>query len=372
MHLPFNEGYLRMLRYAFPNDEIIFYAKQEHIASLTPVLQDVSGLTLSPCQPFLVPHGMSRHNPLAGWIAARRCVNSMKKTITGNHLKMVAILGVDANLMRVLRHRWVEISGTPLQMILHNQLGESMQWRTRNPLFRAYDFISGLQHPLPASIKLSVLELGIAEAISNFAPAMKNSVQTLEHPILSSGWLPEKIRSENETSLKIGFLGHATESKGFFQFLDIAGKSGEDKQFLAIGLASKEALELDLSILARPPSRTSVPRDEYLAALATVDIACIPLSSGYDFVASGSVIDAIGAVKPIFSVWNRSIAGIFDKYGPIGRLFNTPDELSDAILNLTAADIRAHQDEWIDNLKKVRTARLPEELAASYRKAIDN
>jgi glycosyltransferase involved in cell wall biosynthesis len=250
-------------------------------------------------------------------------------------------------------------------MILHNHLSETVYWRSRNPLFRAFDFRSVLAKPLAARQRLIVLELGIKDAIGALAPAFAASIETLEHPILVSERIAEREPAPDER-LKIGFVGHASISKGFDRFVEIAGKSASDKEFHAIGIGSADALAMDLKALTRPPSGGPVPRTEYVKALRDVDAVCLPLSNSYDYVASGSVIDAIAGLKPLFCLQNRSVGGIFEKYGPIGYLAETARDLEDFVLQSSMASFLQQRPAWIANLAKARDARSPEALAPLY------
>lgn len=136
--------------------------------------------------------------------------------------------------------------------------------------------------------------------------------------MLQSEWGEAPPDGAVPSVVRIGFLGHASRDKGFALFAELARTArGPAREFHAIGLAAPEAHALDLGGLARKPSRAAVPRDEYVAALAGIDLACLPLSPDYQYVASGSVIDAIAALKPLACVRNRSLDAIVARYGPI-------------------------------------------------------
>src|SRR4029077_20572665 len=84
----------------------------------------------------------------------------------------------------------------------------------------------------------------------------------------------------------------------------------------AIGHSSPETDHLDTNALTRKPSKTPLLREEYLAALEEVDLVCLPLHSrAYDFTGSGTVSDAIAALKPLLVIRNRTIEALFDHYG---------------------------------------------------------
>lgn len=371
VHLPFNEGYLRILRAAFPEDRISFCAAKGHVERLAPRVADLANITLQPCKPFETSFGLSHHNPLAGRQAARQCLKVVARHSAGRPVRLTALLGFNASLLGVIGQGWPLVSTAPLHMILHSQLGEAMGWRSRNPFIRAADLISRLKRPLPRSVRIVVLELGIKEAIIDLSPTMSPSIVTLEHPILPSEWA-ENSPSAGVERVKIGFVGHARRAKGFDVFVELANScSRDDVEFHAIGHSSPETDHVDSSILARKPSKMPLPREEYLEALKQVDLVCLPLHGrSYDFTGSGTVSDAITALRPMIVFRNRTIEAIFTHYGPIGWLVDDRDDLFELVRTLDSVEFARQQSSWIDNLRAMRDARHPEALAKSYATSI--
>jgi len=370
MHHPFNEGYLRLLRAGFPGDEIVFHAAPGHVNQMAPRLTPEDRITLRACAPFEPPYGLSRHHPLAGRIAARRCLAQMRAAMRGQQVRLAAVLGVDANLHAVLAQAWREGAWrggkiTPLHCILHNHIGAALRWRTRNPLFRPFDLIAAMRKPLPPPMRLVALELGIADAVAERFPAAAPALMTLEHPILVSEWA-EETRAAASGPLRIAHLGNASVSKGFDLFVGMAGEAPAGLEFHSIGTSTPEAEALDLSCLRRRPSARSVPRADYVAALAEMDLVCLPLSAGYDFVASGSVIDAVAALKPLLCVRNRSLDEIVRRYGAIGYMADSSEDLRRFVRTLDRASFETMREEWVGNLARMRAARTPSAQAGAY------
>jgi len=366
MHLPFNEEYLRVLRVAFPSDRIVFRARAGHVANLKPRVADLGGIDFEACEPFTPPFGLSSHNPLGGWLAAQNCRRTMEGAVQGRPLRLAALLGVDGNLYAAVGRQWSKVSSAPLHMILHGQLGDAMIWRSRNPIARATDLASQIHHSLPASVKLLALELGVKEAIAELAPNNR-SVVTLEHPILVSEW-SEESPPAGDGKLKVAFLGNARRSKGFEVFANLARSSErDDLQFESIGVAAPDTDHLDVSMLARRPSRTAMSRRDYLDAVRAIDLVCLPLHSrAYDFTASGTFADAVSALKPLIAFRNRTFDAIVAKYGPVGWLVESEAELFYLVSTLDRDAFLAARPEWVANLRAIREARRPEMLAAGY------
>ena len=371
VHLPFNEGYLRVLRAAYPGDRIWFRAAQGHVERLEPRLADLANITFAPCEPFALPLGLSHHNPVAGHWAARQCLNVVARETTGRTVRVIALLGFNASLVAVIGHGWPQACAAPLHMVLHSHLGEAVGWRSRNPLIRVADLISQLKRPLPRSVRIVALELGMKEAIIELSPTLSPSIVTLEHPILASEWA-ENPPVTGAGKLKIGFIGHARRDKGFGVFVELATNCQKDDiEFHAIGHSSPETDHLDTSALARNPSKAPLQREEYLAALKEVDLICLPLNSRtYDLTGSGTVSDAVAALKPLIVFRSRTMEAIFARYGPIGWLANDKDDLFALVRALDATAFAPQRSSWIGNLGKLREARRPEALANSYAASI--
>src|SRR6516225_1285912 len=371
VHLPFNEGYIRILKAAYPNDRISFRAAKGHFERLAPRLADLAGITFQPCKSFATPFGVSHHNPFAGRWAARQCLGVIAKHTAGRRVRLTALLGFNASLLAVIGRRWPIGSSAPLHMILHSHLGEAMAWRSRNPFIRAADLVSQLRRPLPQSVRIVALELGMKEAIAHSLPWIAPAIVTLEHPILPSEWTanPLLVRTGR---VKIGFVGHARRAKGFDLFVELADScSRDDIEFHAIGHSSPETDHLDTSKLARNPSKMPLLRGEYLAALEEVDLVCLPLPGHvYDFTGSGTVSDAIAALKPLIGFRNRTMEAMFARYGPIGWLADDRDDLIRLVGAFDPVEVARRRPGWVNNLRAIREARRPELLAKSYAASI--
>ena len=371
MHHPFNEGYLRMLRAAFPAGRIAFHAAPGHVERLAPRLASLENLVLRAGPPFQ-SSGRARHNPLVGRWEARRSLAYMRRELERQSPRLVAVLGTDANLLAVVGRNWRRVSSAPLHLVLHSHLGEAMLWRSRNPLIRSADFVAQMGRPLPAGVSLLVLELGIADAIAEVWPKLAPSVVTLEHPVLTSEWAEAAAPRAPGEPFTIAFLGHARRAKGFGVFADVARRlKRPDLAFDAIGISSADSDDVDQSGLRTRPSRAGLTRQEYLAALRRADIVCSPLHSrAYDFTASGTISDAIAALKPVIALRNRTLQAVVDRYGEIGLLVDSAEELHSVLERLEADEARRMCAQWTQNIARIREARRPEALAPDYARLV--
>ena len=88
MHHAFNEGYIRTVKAAFPESSISFHACEGQIRYLSRLVADLDKVTLTPCPAFKMPFGLSRHNPVAGNLAALQCLRTLRRLRNYWHRKL--------------------------------------------------------------------------------------------------------------------------------------------------------------------------------------------------------------------------------------------------------------------------------------------
>jgi len=114
VHLPFNEGYLRILRAAYPDDRISFRAAKGHVERLVPRVADLPDITLQPCVSFATPFGLSHHNPVTGQSGGQR-LSPIAKHAAGRRVRLTALLGVNASLLTAIGRCWPTVSTASLR-----------------------------------------------------------------------------------------------------------------------------------------------------------------------------------------------------------------------------------------------------------------
>ncbi len=374
MHLPFNEGYIKTLCFAFPNQEIIFAAEKGHVEFLASIFKENDQVRLEPIYSLREQLGKnSEHNPFYSIPAARRAWEEVKNLAKGKTIQLMSVLGAASPLINVFSKKWKQSKHGHLHLVQHNQLVNAFHWRSKNPLFRYFDYISNLRRGLPAKQKLVTLELGLEDVIVKMAPNMAGSIYCLEHPVLSSEWGTAKF-FEGDRPLKVGFTGHCGKGKGLDVFLKLAKKYTGDKfEFHAIGkLNEKNAGDLDTSVLKTEPKRQHVARDEFVSKLRDMDLICLPLPRNISYVSSGSIIDAFAALKPLLISSNQSLTAIQEKYGDYGHIVQSVDEMDTFFKEFEVEKFKQQQVSWAKNLDTIRKARSEESLSQSIRESVSD
>ncbi len=369
MHLPFNEGFLKVLRAAFPEDRIVFAAQAGHVANLRDACAGLDDVEFTAVAPLAVARTTKAHNPFLGRPAARHCWAEVVRVLAGRTPRLGVLGGMDANLLAVFRNRWRGLPGVPLHYVLHNHLDAAKFWRSRNPFLRRFDFISVLARPLPPDQFVLALELGIADAIEEEFPQHRGRVLTLEHPVLDNEWCaPAPLPMDRP--IRVGFTGNCAKDKGFGLFVDLANQfAGKGFEFYGIG--REAAPDLDTSALSLKPAPGGLLRPEFVAALHGVDLVCLPLSPATKYVASGSIIDAFAAAKPLVIVANPMLQAIREKYGEFGFLAADRAGIRTFFDAFDRARIAPLHAAWLETVVHIREARRPERLGAAYASLLD-
>ncbi|MBL4639223.1 MAG: glycosyltransferase [Kordiimonadaceae bacterium] len=205
----------------------------------------------------------------------------------------------------------------------------------------------------------------------DFASALKDKVIALPHPITYTSIASTPSDTDPNRALRIAFVGHCSADKGFDLFIELANEfAGPDLEFWAIGRESEALPEQALEKLTHRPTKGYLSSEEYYEALAGTDIVLLPLAEQYRYVASGSVLDAISALKPIITIENSTYRAIADEYGSFGPMLENRGAIHALFASLDEERFLPQKEMWLKALLAIRSARAPEKLAIKYAKAV--
>lgn len=253
------------------------------------------------------------------------------------------------------------------QMVAHGGIQAISGWRSRNPIYRAFDLKNALTFFNHGNLQYIALEQNISEEIRRRIPMLANNLFVVEHPLPS---VPEHLVSDQTVNFDkpicFGFIGLASIEKGFKHFVDAAryvkNINRFQVQFWAVGRQAEYSSHFET--LDMLPTKNRLDRFRFLETSSKLDFVCFPYEkSHYSLSPSGALLDAISLEKPIIASRFSTVDALCDKYGEIGLLIDKPDELGSAICefvsNLNAEKIRL----WKTNLRKIRQERSYASLA---------
>jgi hypothetical protein len=264
--------------------------------------------------------------------------------------------------------------GRNAQVILHGGLSKLEGWRSRNPIIRLQDLRTALVAPDGGKVRYIVLEKPIKEVILNKLPSLEGRVDVLDHPLPSNAG--EQSTNDLSVPLQFGFLGLASEEKGFPFYIRLASefskKYSQCVEFHAIGSLPCDQKRLEMVALKRKPGLQKLDRDKFTQYLKELHFVCFPYQGGhYKFSASGALLDSIGWEKPFIAMRLPIFENLFSRFGDIGYLCDTETEFRETIDGIIMYQDAARYRKQTLTLRKVKESRTPKFLASKYKVLYD-
>lgn len=284
------------------------------------------------------------------------------------HVVVLTALGSTIAAIKLLHA--VRRTSMPVQAVLHGYLNEIVGWRSRNPLIRAADLRSVLTHWHDEKLRYVVLEAAIARQLVDILPALGGVVDWVSLPFPSGE--PREPQCSLRLPLRVGFLGLATDSKGFDLFLSVAAELkrnyGDRIEFHAIGRLPIGAPDREYAMLTTPPRRVGHTRKEYIRQVLRLHYVCLPYNGKhYELSASGVMVDAIAFLKPVIAMPTPVLREIFCEKPNIGYLCETPATVTATLMRLVEEMDDDRYQSQIVAMRSLRDERASDRLASRYR-----
>lgn len=250
--------------------------------------------------------------------------------------------------------------------VVHSALEQAWGWRSRNPLRRALDLTSALNLGAPDEFRLVVLESVIAHDLAAQLPRVAGHLRVVDFPIVETVASPTRRRPGPP---RVGFLGRANREKGFDRFCQLAAEvaaRGGQVEFHAVGHAPPGAFDDSaLRSLATPPAPAPIDRQVFLERVADLDLVVLLHDAAhYAHTASGVLLDAMAAGRPVLSLPNTMIEALAEEHGEIGPGRSDLEGIADYLAGLSEADLDGAQfADWRANVRRVAQSRHPTAVA---------
>jgi glycosyltransferase involved in cell wall biosynthesis len=256
--------------------------------------------------------------------------------------------------------------------VIHSVLEQVWGWRSRNPLRRLFDLTTALNLPAPAGFRVVVLEASIARDLAAQLPRVAPHLQVIAFPIVETVTPPPRRPGPP----RVGFLGRATEEKGFDHFCQLAAAvraTGAAVEFHAVGYATAGTHPDEmLRALATPPATAPIPRGDFLARVADLDlVAMLHDTTHYGHTASGVLLDAIAAGRPVLTLSDAMVATLVTGEGQIGPQCRDLAEAAAWLASLTEADLEGPEFvAWRACVREVARSRHPVAVGSAYARTL--
>ncbi len=368
-HVPFNAGMLATIRAAYPGEELLFLGTPSHIAEVRRQLgEDLAGSLA--WIPIAAPGpGLTYWRRFS---REMRILSSLGRVIGREPRgRLLLTSSYPSTLVAAQLLERTRLRHLTLQAVVHGGLSGVAGRRHRHPLRRFEEMRTALTLRRRSRIRYLVLEESMREFLLAGVPALEGRVDLLEHPLPPNEG--EADGTEFTRPVRFGFLGLASEAKGFPLFCRLAeqmtGKLGRDAEFHVVGRWSSErGPSPTTAALATRPVSERLSRAEFVRGVKALHFTVLPYEPGYyDMSATGTLLDAIAWKKPLVARRIPVFENMFREYGDIGYLFADEAELQRIVGHIVEAGDQVRYRTQVSNLSAAETARRPEQLAARYR-----
>lgn len=369
-HAPFTHAFLHTIAHAFPDEELAFYADQSHLDAVL----GQPDLVLDAC---LTKHAYvpPPSPPRSFWPRLIATLRLLKKTWlpVANKAPQVVFFSSEphhiwaAKIFKMLHPKF------RCHMVLHGDIHSILTPRSRNPVLRAYDFVTALGRHNNPDVRFIALETHIAKNLGQLIPSASSVIDVIRHPCMSTH-TPWESAVAPDGTIRFSLLGIAGPSKGLDVFARLALHSSRNERrtpdFRLIGKIQPAARSLDLSGISGPLpfSEVWLARDLFEREVAATDYVVLPYSMGYyGLAASGVLLDVLRWRKPVIAFDTPVMRELAEAFGDIGYICASEDEMLATIDRLLRDFDPLRYQLQRTNLDAAHTSRLPATTAIAYR-----
>ena len=375
-HTPFNAALLKTISVAFPNEVIYFYAEDSHLAHVREQIGGELGGSVVWRKLALPPRHSNFYTRLRSDF---QTIKFLLNKLNRNPNKDVLVITGNASILWAVKHYIRNIhKDKKVQVVIHGDFS-TLHRTPRKSLLNPFYYIGSLKTALKISgyerIQHIVLEETLRDIILKHMPFLQNCVCLLDHPVPV-----DRLQIEHKAfdpPIQFGYLGRATEKKGFSEFLKVASEISrrfcDQVKFHHVGpLPDKirHANHSKMAFLNEIPGTEEMSRNEYISRLKSLHFVCLFHDKYYESCASGVLLDSISQKKPIIATKLPIFATIEQKFGDIGYL-SEKNEFSETISSIIRKKDSERYKRQVINMSHVKESRVPETLAIKYLELVD-
>jgi hypothetical protein len=201
---------------------------------------------------------------------------------------------------------------------------------------------------------------------SNINKKNRLNILSLDHSYYRPKTKFDKKCIINNKNIKIGITSLINKDRGLNELIYILEKTNNKELNFNIYIISKIISNQQnkynaLTILNK--SDNLMPFNEYTSYVCEMDFILLTYEiDSYKLTASGAILEAIWNRKPILALKNSYTTYLFEKFGEMGILCSSIDELVDILINInliTQNDI----NKWLKNIDYAKSYLHPQNLS---------
>jgi hypothetical protein len=333
-HVPFDSALLSAVAEAFPGEPVRFSGERQHLQDMQAYLESNQADRVRALVEWrelnLPPRMATTRERLADDLRIYRTVLSEAKGTNNSRIIASYIHPVSGLLaLKALRFAYGK---SVVACVQHGSMVRLLASRRYHPLLTQ------------ANGKLRQIVLGdsVRAEVVQLLPRLRGKLYAIRHPYFFQD--QDAAPSELPAPGPVGFsfLGVVDEMKGFGDFRDLAEtfspSAGRDGAHFDLIGGTRDGALPDVGPCVTAYRRDGpMPRSDYEAHLHRTHYAVFPYKpSYYKLTASGSVLDALAAAKPIIAQRNTQFEEMFRTMGDIGYLCDDVRDMKSVVAQILA------------------------------------
>lgn len=269
-----------------------------------------------------------------------------------------------------LYNKWLKGSNNNVFYLCHAEMELIQSAKDRGyfaHLFKYYLKYMYEYSSLPDKTKIILLSEGMAQSFKQLI-SKKNQYKIfgMDHCYIRP-MSNAIIKDIDYNGIKIGIPGSITKERGLDTLKGVlSAYSNSNAKIFSISSIS-EHIENDKFEIVNKTNK-QLPFEEYAGYVHQMDAFLFLYDiNSYQLSASGALLEAIWNEKPIIALKNAYFEYMFNKFGPMGYLVDSVDDLINIINNLTISNI----DSFKENIIKAKERLLPQNVTKSLKDIID-
>jgi glycosyltransferase involved in cell wall biosynthesis len=368
-HVPFTRAFVQMVAHAYPEKSLTIYGQASHLEAAFGEPDPLLDKRLL-CLPYTPPSP----RPDDFWQLTMDTLRFLRKTygpLREQKPQVIFLTGQPHHIWAAKLYRMMT-PGFRCHLVLHGDIHSIRAPRARNPLVRMRAYTTSLAYCNHPDIRLIALESHIRTNVDLAIPGTAPYIDVLHHPCVPAAfdWQAPSIANDE---LRFGLLGIAGKSKGLDVFARLAlhasGTQQRCAQFRLVGKLQGDSEQLDLSGISGPLpfSKEWLPREVFDDEIARLHYVVLPYNMDYyGLSASGVLLDVLRWRKPVIAFDTPVIRELAERFGDIGYICTSEDDMAAAVNGLLAGFDAARYERQRRNLDAAYRSRLPDAAAEEY------
>jgi hypothetical protein len=373
-HVDFNAAVLATVHCAFENEQIVFFAEREHLAS---VRNRLTG--------FLIDN-VSYHEIDAIGKVDKQYKRALREFEICWHIfhyahknginKVLYCSTTSASLIatKILLFFYSDLKCITIP---HSILLTIIKWPRRWLLGIPFWFKTALLLKNPDRLRYLIIGGFTKEWLKEQLPTIEKKLLSIEMPYLFKHKNNIIINNERQT-IRFGFFGFGSIDKGIELFI----KLSEDIQkthtriipeLVLIGNTYKTEPGMNFGCVYMPSPYKPLSTDDYEKYAKSVDYSIILYNpETYNIMHGASIMDSLEYCKPIIAIRSLLVELYFKEMDDIGYLCGNYDELIKTVLSILNEFPNERYKQQCNNILKGRESLLPNTISTTLRKEINN